>query len=139
MDKTGALIVSVSAVVLGMILGALAFLRHDLGFTTFYFTLAFVFGVIVTLIMAVIFSVGFRLAQRSDNTEVAMAGMMRALMDYQQHSERQQAQTFRQLMAESQKQIAAPVNPWGDDDDDFTFPAMPTVTHTNGAGPNGHR
>jgi len=133
MDKQSGIVVAIVAVVLGLILGAMGFLRYDLGYDTFYFMLAFVFGVITTLIMAVIFSVGFRLAQRSDNVEVAMSGMMRALMDYQQHNERQQAQTFRNLMAEMPKP-ALTANPWGDDGDAYSFNIPPTVEHTNGTG-----
>jgi hypothetical protein len=132
------MILAVSAIILGMVIGVFGFLRYDLGDTTFYIILSFASGAIFTMVLVGISSVGFRISQKSDNVEVAMAGMGKMLMGLMEQSQRQSNQNARMLMAEMQSQIPAkPANPWGDDDgDDFGFnlpkPATRTVEYTNG-------
>jgi len=139
MEKSTGMILAVSAVILGMVIGVFGFLRYDLGDMTFYIVLSFASGAVFTLILVGISSIGFRISQKSDNVEVAMAGMGKMLMGLMEQSQRQSNQNARMLMAEMQNQLPPPSNPWGDDDDDFAIPTQPQA-HSNGRGPaNGYR
>ena len=138
MDKSAAVIVSVSAVILGIIVGVFGFLRYDLGDMTFYIIISFASGSIFTMILVGLASVGFRLAQRSDNVEVAMAGMGKMMLGFMETTNRQQNQQFRQLIGEMNQPALPASNPWGDEDDLPTFGTPPVEYSRNGAS-NGHR
>ena len=139
MDKSAAVVVSVSAVVLGIIVGVFGFLRYDLGDMTFYIIVAFASGSIFTMILVGLASVGFRLAQRSDNVEVAMAGMGKMMLGFMETTNRQQNQQFRQLIGEMNQPALPASNPWGDEDDLPTFGTPPPVEYSRNGASNGHR
>ena len=100
MDKSNWLVIAVVALILGIVVLVLGLLRYDLGYDTFYFGLAFLMGVITAVTIDAIGSVKFRIAQKSDNVEVAMAGMGKMLMGLMEQSQRQSNQNARMLMAE---------------------------------------
>ncbi len=146
MDKSNWLVIAVVALILGIVVLVLGLLRYDLGYDTFYFGLSFLMGVVTAVTIDALGSVKFRIAQKSDNVEVAMAGMGKMLMDLMNQTQRQNSQNMRQMMDEMQLLTPPkPANPWSDDDgDDFGFdtpkPAQRTVEYSNGTGgQNGHR
>ena len=141
MDKSAGMVIAVSAIILGIIVGVFGFLRYDLGDMTFYIIVSFASGSIFTMILVGLASVGFRLAQRSDNVDVAMAGMGKMMLGFMETTNRQQNQQFRQLIGEMKQPAITASNPWGDEDDLPTFGIPPTVEYShNGTGAsNGHR
>lgn len=110
--------------IVGLLLfGGLGWLRYDLGKDAFYTVLAVLFGIGLTLVVASITGVGFRLAQRSDNVEIGWLGVYRGVVEAQAAERRAQIEELKlynqQMLAQAQKPQALPM--FDDDDDDEPF------------------
>ena len=109
------------AIIVLVVFGGLGWLRYDLGRDAFYTVLAVASGVGLTLLIASITGVGFRLAQRSDNKEIALLGVFRGMTELLTEQRKASTNDWRALneqAALAAKQSAPALPMWDDDDDD---------------------
>jgi len=102
----------------GLIVAFLYWMYNDLGKVVTWAFVFFVFGICITIAIATISGIGFRLAQRSDNLEITMGGVHKAqleLMAAQQRAQVDQLRAYAQIVPPQSAPM--PSLPWATNND----------------------
>ena len=97
-DKTRVVILSICYAVAFVVgAGLLVALRMDVGKEAFYTGLLILVTIVVVFAIQGVTAIGGRMAQRSDNVEIAMAGAYKAIMEYAAKTNQAQVEQVRVL------------------------------------------
>lgn len=112
-DKTRVVILSI-CYTLAFLVGAglLVAVRIDIGKDAFYTALLILIVIVAVFAIQAVTAVGGRMAQRSDNVEIAMAGAYKAAMEYAAVRDRAQVEQVRVLRDVLPSPSAMPALPW---------------------------